>query len=72
VQGDELGDEAEHVQAHADHEPPLAQQPDDQARVDAPSSVLGRLVAGCAHRDRLHHRGNPVQQRRHDSRDQTD
>jgi hypothetical protein len=72
VQGDELGDKAERVQAHAGDEPPLTQQPDDQARVDAAGSVLGRLVAGRAHRDRLHHRGNPVQQRCHDGRDQAD
>src|SRR6185369_14968253 len=67
-----ISHEAERVEAHADDEPPLTQQPDDQPRVDAPGSVLGRLVAGCAYRDRLHHRGDAVQQRRHDGRDQAD
>ena len=44
MQGDELGHEAEHVQAHADHEPPLAQQPDDQARVDASQASSADLL----------------------------
>jgi hypothetical protein len=72
VQRDELRHEPERVQAHAHHEPPLTQQPDDQARIDAPGRVIGGLVAGRPNGDRLHHGGDAVQQRRDDRRDEAD
>ena len=72
LQGDELGHETERVEADADHEPPLVQQSHHQAGIYAPGGVFGRLVAGRAYRDRLHHRSHAVQQCRDDCRDQAD
>jgi hypothetical protein len=72
VQGDELRHESQRVQAHAGHEPPLAQHPHDQPRIDAPGSVIGRLVAGRPDGDGLHHGRDAIQQRRDDRRDEAD
>jgi hypothetical protein len=72
VQGDQLRHEAERVQADAHDEPPLAEQPHDQARIDAPRSVISSLVAGRTHGDGLHHGGDAVQHRGDDRRDEAD
>ena len=73
LQGHQLGHEAEHVKADADHKPPLVQHAHHETRIDAASrDVLEPSMAGRTYGNRLHHRSNTVEDRRDDRRDQAD